>query len=319
MEGDNEIRGMLKTLTGQIREHAEKVDRHTTKPVLADLNAFGTLYVMLERATGLKAADSNGLSDPYARLTIGGTSHKSKTIRKTLNPMWRETFEYAGRLGTLIDESLMLKMFDYDLTSRDDSLGNATFDLSGKGNFSNGVHKDFSEDLEQSDGSTMGTVHLQVWWLPNLDDDSRSSSPSLFNRQRTRTDLSSMGGSITATCADVKHFWKQLKKRIWKHIRPATLMRTFPIMHPDGKFRSGWNVCLAFFIIYCGMAVPLEIGFESDMVRADTSEAPLHLPLYPSAFASPYPSVALSPFAHPPLPLASSRSGGRHVQGPRAR
>jgi len=46
------------------------------------------------------------------------------------------------------------------------------------------------------------------------------------------------------------------------------------VLHPDDRFRSGWNICLAFFIIYCGAAVPLEIGFETDMVEAMCKLAP---------------------------------------------
>ena len=38
------------------------------------------------------------------------------------------------------------------------------------------------------------------------------------------------------------------------------------VLHPDSKFRNGWNICLAVLILYCGVAVPLEIAFENDMV-----------------------------------------------------
>ena len=41
-----------------------------------------------------------------------------------------------------------------------------------------------------------------------------------------------------------------------------------PVLHPDGKFRSGWNVMVAFLIMYCGIQVPLEISFDTDMSRA---------------------------------------------------
>ena len=33
-----------------------------------------------------------------------------------------------------------------------------------------------------------------------------------------------------------------------------------PVVHPDSRFRSGWNVALAFFICYCGIGVPLVLG-----------------------------------------------------------
>ena len=38
-----------------------------------------------------------------------------------------------------------------------------------------------------------------------------------------------------------------------------------PVLHPDSRFRAGWNVGLAAFIIYCGISVPLEIAFDTDM------------------------------------------------------
>ena len=41
-----------------------------------------------------------------------------------------------------------------------------------------------------------------------------------------------------------------------------------PILHPEGRFRTGWNVMLALLILYCGVSVPLEIAFEMDMALA---------------------------------------------------
>ena len=38
-----------------------------------------------------------------------------------------------------------------------------------------------------------------------------------------------------------------------------------PVLHPDGRLRSLWNVAMALFIIYCGVVVPLEIAFEVSM------------------------------------------------------
>ena len=45
-----------------------------------------------------------------------------------------------------------------------------------------------------------------------------------------------------------------------------------PILHPEGRFRSGWNAILALLILYCGWAVPLEIAFEDDMALAMCGE-----------------------------------------------
>lgn len=38
------------------------------------------------------------------------------------------------------------------------------------------------------------------------------------------------------------------------------------VMHPDGRFRSSWNMAMAASIIYCSVIVPIEIAFETDMV-----------------------------------------------------
>ena len=56
----------------------------------------GTLTVTLLRGSGLAAADSNGKSDPYVKLSLGKSKAKSKTIPKTLDPEWNEKFEFQG-------------------------------------------------------------------------------------------------------------------------------------------------------------------------------------------------------------------------------
>ena len=53
-------------------------------------------------ATGLKSADLNGKSDPYVRLTLAGQQAKSKTLMKSLDPQWDETFEFVGVRGELV-------------------------------------------------------------------------------------------------------------------------------------------------------------------------------------------------------------------------
>ena len=48
----------------------------------------GRIRVHLDRASGLRAADSNGLSDPYITLVFGGRTEQSEVVRKTLNPFF---------------------------------------------------------------------------------------------------------------------------------------------------------------------------------------------------------------------------------------
>jgi Ca2+-dependent lipid-binding protein len=51
--------------------------------------------VTLLGAKNLKAADKSGTSDPFVKFTVNGdVVHKSLTIKKTLNPVWKdESFE----------------------------------------------------------------------------------------------------------------------------------------------------------------------------------------------------------------------------------
>ena len=53
-----------------------------------------------------------------------------------------------------------------------------------------------------------------------------------------------------------------------RNSRQRRLLRFFcgPVMHPDSRFRSVWNVLLAMLILYCGIIIPLEIAFEEDMI-----------------------------------------------------
>ena len=46
------------------------------------------MFVQLLRGNGLLAADANGFSDPYVKLSLGEQKQRSKTMKKTLHPVW---------------------------------------------------------------------------------------------------------------------------------------------------------------------------------------------------------------------------------------
>ena len=55
-------------------------------------------------ATGIPAADGNGLSDPYAKVFLGGMPdvvRKTHVVKETLDPEWGEQFDFHGTLGPL--------------------------------------------------------------------------------------------------------------------------------------------------------------------------------------------------------------------------
>ena len=51
--------------------------------------------VTLKEAKNLPAADSNGLSDPYAVLKLGKETRQSMIQYDTLNPQWSEKFDFV--------------------------------------------------------------------------------------------------------------------------------------------------------------------------------------------------------------------------------
>lgn len=71
---------------------------------------------------------TKGTSDPYVKFRLGSRQlYRSRTISKTLNPVWNEHFM------TLLDDInqiLVLRCYDYDFAISDDYLGTCAVDLS---------------------------------------------------------------------------------------------------------------------------------------------------------------------------------------------
>ena len=106
---------------------------------------FGVLRICVQSASGLKAADKGGTSDPYAKLFLGEhvishSGHKTSHINKTLDPVWNENFEFHGVLKDLLKHKLEVNVRDHDIGGKnvghsaaaaaENDLGSATFDLS---------------------------------------------------------------------------------------------------------------------------------------------------------------------------------------------
>jgi len=89
----------------------------------------GKINVRIIAAKDLMAADINGLSDPYVELTLGKSTSKSKTVTKTLNPTWDDTFEMSVSDPT--DAVLKVEVYDKDsVFSKDELLGFINIPLS---------------------------------------------------------------------------------------------------------------------------------------------------------------------------------------------
>ncbi|KFQ56844.1 Multiple C2 and transmembrane domain-containing protein 1, partial [Pelecanus crispus] len=88
----------------------------------------GIVSVTLIEGRELKAMDSNGLSDPYVKFRLGHQKYKSKIVPKTLNPQWREQFDFHlyEERGGIID----ITVWDKDAGKKDDFIGRCQVDLS---------------------------------------------------------------------------------------------------------------------------------------------------------------------------------------------
>ncbi|XP_074808957.1 multiple C2 and transmembrane domain-containing protein 1 isoform X4 [Natator depressus] len=88
----------------------------------------GIVSITLIEGCELKAMDANGLSDPYVKFRLGHQKYKSKIVPKTLNPQWREQFDFHlyEERGGIID----ITVWDKDAGKRDDFIGRCQVDLS---------------------------------------------------------------------------------------------------------------------------------------------------------------------------------------------
>ncbi|KAF2968014.1 hypothetical protein GQX73_g5584 [Xylaria multiplex] len=92
------------------------------------INNMGNLRVDVLDGTDLPAADSNGKSDPYCKFELNGQEvFKSKTQKKTLNPVWNEFFEVA--IPSRTAAKFQCKVYDYDFADKPDFLGGADINL----------------------------------------------------------------------------------------------------------------------------------------------------------------------------------------------
>ncbi|KAG8012124.1 Multiple C2 and transmembrane domain-containing protein 1, partial [Nibea albiflora] len=88
----------------------------------------GIVSISLIEGRDLQPMDNNGLSDPYVKFRMGHQKYKSKTIPKTLNPQWREQFDFHlyEEQGGFVD----ITLWDKDAGKKDDFMGRCTIDLS---------------------------------------------------------------------------------------------------------------------------------------------------------------------------------------------
>lgn len=95
------------------------------------------LHVRVISGENLMPMDSNGLSDPYVKVSLvddDKVAYKSMVHRvpyeaQTLNPKWDHGFYIGGSELNLCKSHLLFEVFDYDQWSADDLMGSCEFPL----------------------------------------------------------------------------------------------------------------------------------------------------------------------------------------------
>ncbi|KAM9464857.1 multiple C2 and transmembrane domain-containing protein 1-like [Salvelinus alpinus] len=124
--------GDFREATMLLRRSWKRSNKHSSMR-LSDVHRKAQLWrgivsISLIEARDLQPMDANGFSDPYVKFRLGHQKYKSKTIPKTLNPQWREQFDFHlyEEQGGFID----ITVWDKDAGKKDDFMGRCLIDLS---------------------------------------------------------------------------------------------------------------------------------------------------------------------------------------------
>ncbi|KAI9778700.1 MAG: hypothetical protein M1839_007931 [Geoglossum umbratile] len=179
-------------------------------------NNMGTLRVSIRDGQDLPAADRSGKSDPYCKFELNGKDvYKTKTIKKTLNPVWNEDFEVP--IPSRTAAKFKVRVYDWDFGDSADFLGAADINLEALEPY---AQKEFKPRL---DGKS-GTVRMTLLFKPNYVTRSRQGSSTFSGTFATPSKIVTgvagapikgvgmVGGGVAKGASFIKHGFKSKKK-----------------------------------------------------------------------------------------------------------
>lgn len=133
-------------------------------PPADSIGNSGKLTVTVISATGLPSADSNGKSDPFAKVYLNSENvYKTKTKKKTLEPTWNESFEVE--IPSRVQSNLRFKLVDWDFgMEQDDTLCEVTLPLKKIDPFNE--QDDMELQLIDKGGNSAGTLKVHFKYDP---------------------------------------------------------------------------------------------------------------------------------------------------------
>jgi len=131
---------------------------------------FDTLHIIVVEAHHLAPLDRSGTSDPYCVLksSFNPQKFKSRIIKKTLTPKWDQEFKF---FTSKADGEIYVKLWDRDLFTRDDFLGDVVLHLA---EFGDGREHDrwftlANEPEKKKKDKTPAEIHLKIKFTgPNV-------------------------------------------------------------------------------------------------------------------------------------------------------
>jgi len=154
-----------------------RLEEKTAEQIKNEFDALrpGSLTLTVVRARGLMSADSNGLSDPYMQITIGDAvkeAKKTKVLKRTLNPEWNEAFTFELSRAQRQDY-MTLECFDWDMLSKNDSLGSVDLPLDAL--VFNQERVEWHKLEQEGETDHHGEVEVRYVFVPSPDEEDAPS------------------------------------------------------------------------------------------------------------------------------------------------
>ncbi|TPX65676.1 hypothetical protein SpCBS45565_g05016 [Spizellomyces sp. 'palustris'] len=129
---------------------------------------MGIVHCDVLEARGLEAVDSGGASDPYVQIYLNGSKiHKTRVIKKTLDPTWNETFSCP--VTSRLRSTLEFRVKDWNNFAKDVTLGTVRVQL---GRLVPNTVVTTEYPLE---GAAGGTIKLRMFFDPQAIESRRNS------------------------------------------------------------------------------------------------------------------------------------------------